>query len=204
MAKEDLPSTAITSVRLPNDRKTLETIASGTQDNITIWEGGIWIPLLIIFLAVGILGEAYSSFHVGRVMTAFILLLISCGLIYLSFRIVTRRKIPFFTLTPEGLETSVFVTAVPWRAITDFQINAAKTNVYNIAVGMEFTIDDHFLPQQNAKSRSGSYYDEKTKKLMISGFNFRLDTNRDKLIEEISTYRKAAMARHKLQMKDYQ
>jgi len=85
----------------------------------------------------------------------------------------------------------------------DVTLNLRNVTVMNIAIGMEFVIADRFLPEENEKCRPGSYYDKQKKKLMISGVNFRLDTNRDTIIQEINTYRNAALARHKLEMNKF-
>lgn len=204
MADSKLEEThLITDVKLPNNEKSLKAIADEATGNIVVWEGGVFIPLAFLVLGIALLGTAYQNFQIGKMMSMAILGALALLLFFILFRTMIRRRIPFMVLTPEGLETTVFKTPVPWRAIKDFQINSSKSNSMNIAVGMEFVIDDKFLPEENQKSRGGSYYDKDKKKLMISGFNFRLDTNRDSLIHELDTYRNAALARHKLEMKKY-
>lgn len=193
----------IQAVKLPNDHKKLEEIAGAAQGDITVWEGGFIIPLTYAFLGVGIIILSVQELMTGRAMTATIMTLIALFLFFLVLRWILRRQIPFFTLTREGLVCSVFKTVVPWRGIEDFQINAAKSNALNLLVGMEFQIIDRFLPELTDQPRTGSYYDEEKKRLMIAGNNFRLDTNRDQLIADINRYRNAALAQHKLQMKQY-
>ncbi|WP_297322114.1 hypothetical protein [uncultured Bartonella sp.] len=191
----------ISDVKLPNNEKSLKAIAGEATGNIVVWEGGVFIPLAFLVLGLALIGTAYQNFEVGKMMSMAILGALALLLLFILVRTMLRRRIPFMVLTPEGLETTVFKTPVAWRGIKDFQINSSKSNSMNIAVGMEFVIDDKFLPEENQKCRGGSYYDKDKKKLMISGFNFRLDTNRDSLINEINTYRNAALARHKLEMK---
>lgn len=204
MADSKLDEThLIKDVKLPNNEKSLKAIAGQVTGNIIVWEGGIFIPLAFFVLGIALLGTAYQNFEVGKMMSMAILTALALLLFIILFRTMLRRRIPFMVLTPEGLETTVFKTPVPWRGISDFQINSSKSNSMNIAVGMEFVIDDKFLPEENQKCRGGSYYDKEKKKLMISGFNFRLDTNRDSLINELDTYRNAALARHKLEMNKY-
>lgn len=204
MADNKLEQThLISDVKLPNNEKSLKAIAGEATGNIVVWEGGVFIPLAFLVLGIALIGTAYQNFEVGKMMSMAILGALALLLLFILVRTMLRRRIPFMVLTPEGLETTVFKTPVPWRGIKDFQINSSKSNSMNIAVGMEFVIDDKFLPEENQKCRGGSYYDKDKKKLMISGFNFRLDTNRDSLINEINTYRNAALARHKLEMKKY-
>ena len=193
----------ISDVKLPNDEKSLKSIINKANSRITVWEGGVFIPLAFLVLGIALTGTAYQNFQIGKMMTMVILGALALLLFVILIRTMIRRRIPYMVLAPEGLETTVFKTPVPWRGITDFQINSSKSNSMNIAVGMEFVIDDKFLPEENTKCRGGSYYDKAKKKLMISGFNFRLETNRDKLINELDTYRNAALARHKLEMKKY-
>lgn len=193
----------IQAVKLPNDRKKLEAIAEAGKGEVTVKEGGFIIPLAYVFFAVGIFILAGREFMVGRAMTGGIMTLLALFLVFLVFRWVLRRQTPFFTLTPEGLVCSVFKTPVPWRGIEDFQINSSKSNSMNLAVGMEFLIIDRFLPELADDPRTGSYYDEEKKCLMIAGTNFRLDMNRDQLIADINRYRNAALAQHKLQMDQY-
>ncbi|MHC5306299.1 hypothetical protein [Bartonella sp. LJL80] len=193
----------ISDVKLPNDRRTLEAMAEGANGTFTVWEGGFFIPAAFFVLGVALLGTAYQNLMIGKMMTVAILCALALLLFFILFRTLIRRRVPFMTLTPEGLETTVFKTPVPWRGIEDFQINSSKSNSMNIAVGMEFVIADRYLPEENEKCRGGSYYDKQKKKLMISGFNFRLDTNRDSLIRQINAYRNAALARHRLEMKKY-
>lgn len=204
MADSKLEEThLISDIKLPNDEKSLKAIIDEVNGNITVWEGGFFVPLAFLVLGIALIGTAYQNVLIGKMMTAAILIALALLLFFILLRTMLRRHLPYMTLTPEGLETSVFKTPVPWRGIEDFQINSSKSNSMNVAVGMEFVIADKFLPEENKTCRGGSYYDKKTKKLMISGFNFRLDTNRDKLIGQINAYRNAALARHKLEMKKY-
>ncbi|WP_295895304.1 hypothetical protein [uncultured Bartonella sp.] len=204
MADSKLEEThLISDVKLPNDEKSLKAIIDEVKGNITVWEGGVFIPLAFLVLGIALIGTAYQNFQVGKMMSMVILGALALLLLFILIRTMVRRRIPYMVLTPEGLETTVFKTPVPWRGIEDYQINSSKSNSMNIAVGMEFLIDEKLLPEENKTCRGGSYYDNKTKKLMISGFNFRLDTNRDKLIGQINAYRNAALARHKLEMKKY-
>lgn len=204
MADKKLEEThLIRDVKLPNDLKKLQAIANEVNGDIVIWEGGFFIPAAFFVLGVALLGTAYQNFQIGKMMSMTILCALAFLLFFILLRTMLRRRTPFMVLTPEGLDTSVFKTVVPWRGIEDFQINSSKSNSMNIAVGMEFVISDKFLPEENIKSRGGSYYDKEKKKLLISGFNFRLNTNRDTIIHQINTYRNAALARHKLEMKKY-
>ena len=193
----------IGDVKVPNDRRKLEKMVKEVNGNIVVQEGGVFIPAAFLILGIALLGTAYQNFQIGKMMTMAILTALAILLLFILLRIMLRRKTPMMVLTPEGLQTTVFKTVVPWRGIEDFLINSSKSNSMNIAIGMEFVIADRFLPEENEKCRPGSYYDKQKKKLMISGVNFRLDTNRDTIIQEINTYRNAALARHKLEMNKF-
>lgn len=189
---------ALKTVRLPQSKEALEAIVRSASQTISVPEGGFVIPAAFGILALALFASAVQDFLIGKVVSAVIFIILAACLAFLLIKTILRRKIPFMIIRPEGLETTVFKTYVPWQGITDFQINSAKSNAMNVAVGMEFVIDEKFLPQRNEKSRGGSYYDNKTKKLMISGYNFKLDLNRDKITHYIETYRTAALARLKL------
>jgi len=202
MADRTLDEThLISAVRLPTNRKALENLANAAESSFIVLEGGIIIPAAFAVLAVVLAGTAVQEFLVGKVISTIVLGILAFFLAVIFVRTLLRRRIPLMTLTPEGIITTVFTTPVSWLGVDDFQINSSKSNAMNVAIGMEFLINKKYLPNVNEKCRGGSYYDEKTKKLMISGFNFRLDTNRDKLIAMIDTYRKAALARRELALK---
>lgn len=197
------PSNKLTDLKVPNDKRKLQDIVKKASSDVTIWEGGFMIPATFLMFGIAIFSLAIQEFFMGKLLSVIFLIAFSIVLFTLFIRAILRRRTPFFILTPQGLETSVFQTPLPWRAIKDFQINATKSNAYNITVVMEFELDDKFLPALNEKCRPSSYYDEKRKMLKVSGLNFRLDMGRDKLNDLINDYRLAALAEQKLAMRKF-
>ncbi|EJF91142.1 hypothetical protein [Bartonella tamiae] len=193
----------LSDVKLPHDKKKLKDLAKKTKQDVPVWEGGFFIPMAFLILSLALFSTAYPYSVNGIFLTSMILYIFAAFLLFIFCRTILRRRTPYFILTPYGLVTSVFKTPINWNGIQDFQINSSKTNAMNIAVGMEFLIDPKFLPEQNIKRRWGSYYDTRTEKLYISGFNFHHDMNRDKLIEMILLYRNAALARQKLEQRSF-
>lgn len=184
----------LANVKLPRDKAQLKQMVDAAQSTITIHEGGLFIPLALSMMSVLVFIIAYSSFVTNQMLAGYVFTGFTAFAILLIVLTLRRYKKPYFIITPKGLETSVFQSPISWLAIQDFKIISAKSNSMNLYVKMEFLIDDAHLLKLNKACRSGSYYDEKTKKLIISGFNFKLDTNRDKIIETLNIYRHAALA----------
>lgn len=203
MSDKFIPSNKLSDLKVPNDKRKLQDIVKKANQTVTVNEGGFMIPAAFLMFGIAILSLALQEFYSGKILSVMFLVGFSIVLLTLFTRALLRRRTPFFILTPQGLETSVFQTPLPWRGIKDFQINATKSNAYNITVVMEFEIDEKYLPALNPKCRPASYYDEKRKTLKVSGLNFRLDMGRDKLNDLINDYRLAALAEQKLAMRKF-
>lgn len=197
------PSNKLSDLKVPNDKRKLQDMVKKANQTVTVNEGGVMIPAAFLMFGIAIISLAIQEFLIGKVLSVIFLVGFAIVLFTLFTRALLRRRTPFFVLTPKGLETSVFQTPLPWRGITDFQINATKSNAFNITVVMEFDIDEKYLPALNEKCRPASYYDEKRKMLKISGLNFRLDMGRDKLNDLINDYRLVALAEQKLTMRKF-
>lgn len=187
----------LTNLKVPKDKRKRQDIIKKAQKTIPILEGGIIIPAVFLIFGGAIFFLGLEQFFLGKKLSVVFLFGFAIVLFTLFIRALLRRSTPFFILTPQGLVTSVFKTVLPWHAITDFQINATKSNAYNITIMIEFEINDKFLPLLHEKCRPASYYDAKSKMLKIAGLNFRRNMNRDKLIDLINDYRLADIAQQK-------
>ena len=63
----------ISDVKLPNDEKSLKAIINEANGRITVWEGGVFIPLAFLVLGIALIGTAYQNFQIGKMMTTVIL-----------------------------------------------------------------------------------------------------------------------------------
>lgn len=196
----------ISDVQLPEDRQKLLELANSTNQNIVVRERTIsWVIVTGILSSVSILLDIFvfkdpdSSIFL-KVFVSFMVLIF----VYLLFNIIKSRKVPLLTIKPEGLDTSVFTTPVPWDAILDFSDRASFIHKgLNMGAALIFNLDENRIPEKNKKPRFQSVYYKKNQMygdnvLVINGCGI-LNSNCDIVLAQIAAYRMAALARKKLQ-----
>lgn len=199
---------SISNIKLPEDRQKLLQLANSVNQDIVVRDRTTFIIIILIFsflifvlfnLALYFNPQPNTSF-LAKIIVACIPVLI----LYLIFRNFSARRIPLFTLKPEGLETSVFKTTIPWEGILDFKERASSFHQsLNIGTAITFNIDTDYLPEKTGKPRFRSSFVRLSKSLgdnalTISGCGVRSTTS-DVVLAQIQTYRTAALARKKLQ-----
>ena len=192
---------SMTDIEKANYKKDLSGVVNATKGSIEVKEGfGITLFCLfglgILFIVMVVIrypkGEITGNEAIGWIIAALLSLLF-------ALRIYTTLHIPLFTIRPEGLETSVFKTPIPWTAIENFDGSTATCKgIITVAEAFSFVLNEKYLPEQNAKSRFRSGYMKKTKTLGISCVTLRR-TNCNTVLEQLELYQSAAYARQMLQ-----
>lgn len=118
---------SMTDIEKANYKKDLSGVVSATRGSIEVKEGfGVTLFSLfglgILFIVMVVIrypkGEITGNEAIGWIIAALLSLLF-------ALRIYTTLHIPLFTIRPEGLETSVFKTPIPWTAIENFDGSTA-------------------------------------------------------------------------------
>lgn len=180
-----------------NYKKELSAVVNSTRDPIVVKEGfgvtlfslfGLGVLFIVMVCARYPKGEITGNEAIGWIIAALLSLLF-------ALRIYSALHIPLFTLRPEGLETSVFKTPIPWIGIENFDGNTVTCKgLITVAEAFSFVLDEKYVPEQNAKSRFRCAYIKKTKTLAISCVTLRW-TNTEKVLNKLELYHYAAFAR---------
>lgn len=198
----------ISNVKLPEDRQKLLQLANTVNQDIVVRDRTTFIIIVLIFSFLMFVIFNIALYFDPDPNTAFLVkIIVACVpvvILYLIFRNFLARRIPLFTLKPEGLETSVFKTPIPWEGILVFKERASILHQsLNIGTAITFNIDPDYMPEKTGKPRFHSSFVKLSKSLgnnalTILGYGVR-NTTSDVVLAQIQTYRTAALARKKLQ-----
>lgn len=197
---------SISNETLPEDRQELIKLANSVDQSIEVKENtAAWVIITSIASAITIALAIFifmdSNFAI--LLKAFIIA-VALFWLYLLFNIIKSRQTPLLVIKPEGLETSVFKTPVPWDAILDFNDKASFIHKdLNMGAALIFHLDENYIPEINPKPRFQSTYYKKNQMygdnvLVINGCGI-LNSDATIVLGQVADYRKAALARKKLQ-----
>ena len=103
-------------------RKELETLASQNTEPVAIYDGGIFMPALMIFVGL----FCVSVIVRGASSTMQLVVCILVGVLFLGFGVLTilKRGSPALTLTADGILFPGMDAPLPWMAIAQCSVNS--------------------------------------------------------------------------------
>lgn len=196
------------SISLPEDQQKLLELANSVNQDIDVMEKSTLVIVALSFSAIIFCLVNIAQYFSPEPDIPFLVrVIVACMpviILYIIYRNFSSRRIPLFTLKPEGLQTSFFKTPVPWEGILDFKERASVLHqAFNIGTVITFNINPDYMPEKSGKPRYRSSFVRLSKSLgnnalTIAGSGFR-NTTHDTVLAQIEAYWTAALARKKLQ-----
>ncbi len=183
----------------------LRDLAANGRETIRVYEGGTWLSVLLWVLAASCVVPAVAMLAFSRqggLWSAFVVLLVGIAFGMLGRMFSQRRKVPFLTLSAQGLHYADLTQPIPWAAIENYRVASGSHRFENLILFVELC-EDYAIPLKSKKLTSTWYsvrrawYNAKENWVILKVPGVRGMTNPD-LIEQLSTYWRAGLARAQL------